>query len=229
MKVTENNGEIDNDRSSGGPHLSQESSLSHISRRKALGAAGVAVGAVMTTSIGEAAQTDGPVTLIPSEYETLAAVCARIIPSDENGPGAAEAQAVRFIDRGLGGALASSLVDYRTGLTALDIYSNTAHGGDFSTLTEAEQDEVLEAVQDNLATGFPANPAQFFNMVRGHTIQGTFSDPFYGGNANFVGWDMIGYPGVRTAVPAQYQQIGADHTPNHQSVYDFTMFDEGEV
>ena len=35
-------------------------------------------------------------------------------------------------------------------------------------------------------------------MVRTHTLQGTFGDPYYGGNANFVGWDLIGYPGVRT-------------------------------
>jgi hypothetical protein len=40
--------------------------------------------------------------------------------------------------------------------------------------------------------------AGFFNLIRTHTIQGTFSDPFYGGNANFVGWDLIGYPGART-------------------------------
>ena len=32
-------------------------------------------------------------------------------------------------------------------------------------------------------------------MVRTHTLQGTFGDPYYGGNANFVGWDLIGFPG----------------------------------
>jgi hypothetical protein len=40
----------------------------------------------------------------------------------------------------------------------------------------------------------------FFEMVRTHTIQGTFCDPYYGGNANFVGWDLIDYPGIRMAV-----------------------------
>ena len=39
-------------------------------------------------------------------------------------------------------------------------------------------------------------------LVRAHTIQGTFCDPYYGGNANFVGWDLIGYPGVRTIATA---------------------------
>ena len=44
--------------------------------------------------------------------------------------------------------------------------------------------------------------ATFFALVRTHTLQGTFSDPYYGGNVNFVGWDMVGYPGVRVAVTA---------------------------
>ena len=44
-------------------------------------------------------------------------------------------------------------------------------------------------------------------MVRSHTLQGTFGDPYYGGNANFVGWDLIGYPGVRTMVTAADQQL----------------------
>jgi gluconate 2-dehydrogenase gamma chain len=71
-------------------------------------------------------------------------------------------------------------------------------------------------------------PQGFFNTLRSHAIQGTFSDPFYGGNAGFLGWDMIGYPGVRTAVAAEYQQMGVEHAPNHVSVYDSSMFEPGE-
>ena len=40
-------------------------------------------------------------------------------------------------------------------------------------------------------------------------MQGTFGDPYYGGNANFVGWDLIGYPGVRLAVTADEQRLDA--------------------
>ena len=79
-------------------------------------------------------------------------------------------------------------------------------------------------VEAGVATGFPGNPAVFFNLVRSHTLQGTFGDPSYGGNANFVGWDLIGYPGVRTSVSADEQRLGADIPPNHKSAYDFGMF-----
>ena len=58
----------------------------------------------------------------------------------------------------------------------------------------------------NVATGFPTDASAFFNVVRAHTIQGTFCDPYYGGNANFAGWDLIGYPGVRLAVTQDEQR-----------------------
>jgi gluconate 2-dehydrogenase gamma chain len=46
-------------------------------------------------------------TLTASEANILEAFCARLIPSDANGPGAKEARAAHYIDRALGGALAS--------------------------------------------------------------------------------------------------------------------------
>ena len=61
-------------------------------------------------------------------------------------------------------------------------------------------------------------------MVLNHTHQGTFGDPFYGGNANFVGWDLIGYPGVRTIVTADDQRMGITPKPNHKSAYEYAMF-----
>src|ERR1700722_7846908 len=42
------------------------------------------------------------------ESEVLEAIVARLIPTDATGPGATEARAARYIDRALGGALASS-------------------------------------------------------------------------------------------------------------------------
>jgi hypothetical protein len=70
---------------------------------------------------------------------------------------------------------------------------------------------------------FPS-AAEFFALVRGHTIQGTFCDPYYGGNAGFVGWDLIGYPGVRTFASTDDQRLGADVPANHKSAYDYEMF-----
>ena len=60
-------------------------------------------------------------------------------------------------------------------------------------------------------------------------VQGTFSDPFYGGNANFIGWDLIGYPGARTTVAANLQLMDRKPEPSRKSAYDYGMFSKGEI
>jgi hypothetical protein len=67
------------------------------------------------------------------------------------------------------------------------------------------------------------NAAAFFNLVRAHTIQGTFCDPYYGGNADFVGWDLIGYPGLRLSVGPQEQRMRAPKAVR-RSAYEEAMF-----
>jgi gluconate 2-dehydrogenase gamma chain len=162
--------------------------------------------------------------LTPAEADVLEAICARLIPSDENGPGAAEARAARYIDRALAGFLAPNRQAYAAGLAAIDRHAVTAHGAAFPRLPAADQDAVLKEVEAGQAEGLPAGSSSFFNLVRTHTIQGTFCDPFYGGNANFVGWDLLGYPGVRTIVTPDDQRMGITLKPNHKSAYDYAMF-----
>jgi len=163
-------------------------------------------------------------TLSAAEAETLEALTARLIPSDANGPGALEAQAARYIDRALGGALASSHDAYRSGLAAIDGYARLSKGSPFAKLSAADQDAILRDMEANVASGFVPDAATFFNLVRAHTIQGTFCDPYYGGNENFVGWDLIGYPGVRLAVAPNEQRLDPRLTPTHRSAYEHAMF-----
>jgi gluconate 2-dehydrogenase gamma chain len=163
-------------------------------------------------------------TLTVAEANTLEAIAARIIPSDANGAGAVEARAARYIDRALAGALASSREIYRSGLAAVDRYAQMSKGASFVSLSPTDQDAVLGNMETNVAVGFETGAATFFNLVRTHTIQGTFGDPYYGGNANFVGWDLIGYPGVRLAVTETDQRLDRRVTPVRRSAYDYPMF-----
>jgi gluconate 2-dehydrogenase gamma chain len=161
---------------------------------------------------------DALISLTPAQAATLRAVVARIIPADENGPGALEARADRFIDRALAGALKNQREAYAAGLAAIDSQAQSAKGGSFAKLPAADQDAVLTAMQ-----GMP-----FFNMVRTHTIQGTFSDPFYGGNQDFAGWNLIGYPGARIVVSANLQRMDVKPEPSGKSAYDYGMFKKAE-
>jgi gluconate 2-dehydrogenase gamma chain len=174
----------------------------------------------------EAAAREPLESLTAAEADLLDAIVARLIPTDANGPGATEARAVHYIDRALGSALSSSRQAYTTGLSALDRYSRSSRGKPFTELSTTDQDSVLIDVETGAATGFAGGSAAFFAIVLAHTHQGTFGDPYYGGNANFVGWDLIAYPGVRTMVTAADQQHleKNDLKANHKSAYDYESF-----
>ena len=215
-----------------------------ISRRELLRRAGLAgavavVGPALSSGDADAlsAQANAPAArplaraalenLNTAEADVLDAVVARLIPSDASGPGALEAGATHYIDHALGGPLASSRQAYTAGLAALDQYARASRGKPFIGASAAEQDAMLSEVEAGTATGFAGGSTAFFNLVRAHTIQGTFCDPYYGGNANFAGWDLIGYPGVRTIATVDEQRLGADVPRNHKSAYDYDMFTKG--
>jgi gluconate 2-dehydrogenase gamma chain len=196
------------------------------SRRELLRRAGFigAAVAVIPVALVRGQGVRGPQTLSAAEFQTLEAIVARVIPTDENGPGATEARAAEYIDRALAGALASSREAYAAGLASLDGYARATAGSAFARLGPAAQDAVLRDLDANVATGFTPDAASFFNLVRAHTIQGTFCDPYYGGNANFVGWDLLAYPGIRLGVSAAEQRLDPRLTRTHRSAYDHAMF-----
>lgn len=219
-----------------------------ISRRDLLRTAG-AVGAAAVTGSGEATAQAPAAAIAPAaapaarpreayesltarEADTLEAIVARLIPSDATGPGAIEARAAHYIDRALAGALHDQVDAYRAGFAAFDRYCRMSRGKPFVELSATDQDSVLIDVESGAATGsgagFAGSSAAFFTMVKQHTWQGTFGDPYYGGNANFIGWDMLGYPGVRTMVTAADQQRLEKNQlpPNHRSAYDFDGFNK---
>ncbi len=177
---------------------------------------------------GGALQDAAPQVLSVPEMDLLDAVAARLIPNDATGPGAVEAGATRFIDRALGGALAGSRQAYSAGLAALDRYARSSRGKPFRDLSPTDQDSVLVDVETGAASGFAGGSAPFFAMVLGHTHQGMFGDPFYGGNKDFAGWDLVRYPGIRTMVTATDQKnLEANQLKaNHKSAYDYEMFNK---
>jgi gluconate 2-dehydrogenase gamma chain len=187
--------------------------------------------AVVPLPVVPIARTAGPLlNLTAAETEILSAMIDRLIPSDEVGPGAIEAGALRFIDRALSEAESSSADAYRGGIAALDRYSRYSRGAPFIELEPRDQDSVLIDVQTGAATGagtgFEGSSAAFFNLVKDHTWQGTFGDPQYGGNAGFVGWDLIRYPGVRLRVTDEEQRMLEAEAlePARRSAYDFGQF-----
>jgi len=130
--------------------------------------------------------------------ETIAAFTERLMPGAPGKPGALEAGVLRYIDLALAGAYAELQEFYRHGLAQLDAYCHKTHNAPFARLEAARQDEVITALEQNKADGFAWPTARgFFDILRRHTMEGMFADPIYGGNQNFAGWRLVGFPGAQ--------------------------------
>jgi len=138
-----------------------------------------------------------------SEALLIAAAAARIMPSDETGPGAQEAGVVIFIDRQLAGPWGRDRYRYAAEPFEDDVAPEFGYQGKaaprdvyreglkllagFDQLMPAQQDEKLRQIENTT----------FFRLLRQNTIEGMFSDPLHGGNIDMVGWQLIGFPGPR--------------------------------
>src|SRR5436190_24295187 len=141
-----------------------------LTRRELFRRAGLIVGAAVVVPVASAAappQASAPQealrTLTRLEYDTLDAICSRIIPTDANGPGAREARAARFVDWGLAGALANTRDQYAAGLAAVEAHAIASKGASFAKLSPAEQDAVVTDLSQNKV---PQAPQGFFNTVQ---------------------------------------------------------------
>lgn len=136
-----------------------------------------------------------------SEALIVAAAASRIFPSDESGPGANEAGVVIYIDRQLAGPWgrdrhrytqppfdedAAPEFGYQGKASPREIYREAIKGlAGFDRLSTADQDQKLKEIENT----------RFFAFLRRNTIEGMFCDPIHGGNADMVGWQLIGFPG----------------------------------
>ena len=140
-----------------------------------------------------------PEVLTPEEWRTVEAVTGRIIPTDHE-PGAIEALCVNFIDKSLAREDAQLLETYRDGLPALASICDERFRKPFHALSGPEQDSLLAELEDEAAKDWGAkstSSSDFFETLRSHTIIAFLSDPKYGGNHDFIGWKVMGYPGPR--------------------------------
>lgn len=136
------------------------------------------------------------------EAKIIQAAAARIIPTDESGPGATEAGVVVYIDRQLASGYGTDKYRYTKGPwvdadplnfgyqgkdTLQDVYRAGIGllGKDFAGLSAEEQDQRLEKIERT----------RFFTLLRQNCVEGMMCDPMHKGNEGLVGWKLIGFPG----------------------------------
>ena len=141
------------------------------------------------------------------DSKTISAFVERLMPSAPGKPGARDAGVQNYIDHALSGAYANLQDFYRRGLAALDAHCRETHKEPFRRLSAAQQDEVIGVLEQGKAASFTWPSAQaFFNTVRTHTMEGMFADPIYGGNKDFAGWRLVGFPGAQPEFTAADMQ-----------------------
>lgn len=162
-----------------------------------------------------------PVALTQTELSTLQAVMSRLIPADEELGGATEAHAYAYVDQALNNSYAHQLPLYQNSLAGLNRVAQANGADSFADLSPAMQDDVLGQLESGELDDQIDSGADFFGVVHQHTLEGTFCDPIYGGNHNFIGWDMLGYYGLMYVYTETQQEVGTDVEPAHQSIEQF--------
>jgi len=158
-----------------------------------------------------------------AQMAALGAMLARMLPSDENSGSAADAGAHLYIDGQLAGHYAALLPIYRQGLGALDAAAKVQDASSFAVLTPTAQDAIIGQMEQGKLTGTSLTDGgkTFFALARRHMLEGLLTDPMYGGNKDFAGWALVGFPGIQLNFNAQQQALNSKDPRSPHSIADF--------
>jgi hypothetical protein len=98
--------------------------------------------------------------------------------------------------------LAAWQAQYTQGIKDLDKLA----GGDFTKASRQSQDKILAA----------HSVSEFTSLLFGHTIEGLYASPEYGGNRGLAGWQEIGFPG--DIQPRGYTADEVERSDGHDPV-----------
>ena len=168
-----------------------------------------------------------------AEFDFIDAAVERLIPADSLGPGAKEAGVASFIDRQLSGSYGRAETWYmrgpwekgtkeqgyqlrlnpaqlyRAAIRDIDAYCQHTYGNkNFAQLDAGTRDQVLTGLEKDEIKLANVPAKQFFEMLVQNTTEGFLADPMYGGNRDFIGWKLIGFPGPRYNYAKEIEQYG---------------------
>jgi gluconate 2-dehydrogenase gamma chain len=180
---------------------------------------------------GSNAQLTTYLFLNSDESSFVEAAVARLIPEDDQWPGALKAGVPNYIDKQLAGAWGVGERLYRSGpwqpgtpsqgyqlpFTPAELFRTSIDAINkalaqaatpFTTMSSEQQDAYLTGLESGGKDlgGVPSNV--FFDHLWECTIEGFFSDPVYGGNRDMVAWRMIGFPGAYSSYYELVDQHG---------------------
>ncbi len=166
---------------------------------------------------------------LTTDWKTIGAFCDTLMPKTELTPAATDVGVILFIKN----ICAQKFVGYklirpknkteelyRQLVTRLNLLSKEHFKKNFIELRAEEKREVVEGLSSSASAvvGYKVagmedkksySDLELYSLVRTHVLQGHFSDPSYGGNKNFKGWEALRYTCHFNYPKAQ------DHCPAH--------------
>lgn len=166
-------------------------------RRDFIKTAGLAFGSVLLFP-SCLKQTTGYRFFTKEEAGCIISICEQFIPKDQS-PGATDAGVIFYIDRQLSSVFHYDQDTYREGIKNLQAYCKENYKAAFELMGSDDQLKVLNAMEANQIgeDQWPkGKPAEFFNLVLSHTMQGFYGSPIHGGNKDYMSFEMlrIDYP-----------------------------------
>lgn len=170
------------------------------------------------------------------ERSFVEAITERLIPDGEDNSGARGAHVAEFIDRQLSSPYGrawrwymqgpwedgipeqgyqSKLTPsqlYRTAIKDIDAWCMQHHRQPFVGLGGDAQDQVIHGLESGSIALAHVPAETFFTMLWNNTQEGFLADPIYGGNYNFTGWKLVGFPGPRYNYVNEIEQYGKRYT-----------------
>jgi gluconate 2-dehydrogenase gamma chain len=199
--------------------------------------AGGALGTLLSCAQQSSLQAQNrPAFFTDDERNFVSAATARLIPEGDDGPGALAAAVPFFIERQLAGSFGAAETWYmqgpwptgkpeqgyqlsytpaqlyRAAIGDIDDYCRRTLQQPFRALTAEQQDQILHGLESGTVKLASVPSDAFFTMLWQNTQEGYLADPMYGGNRNFAGWKLIGFPGPRYNYVEDITRYGKRYT-----------------
>jgi len=107
---------------------------------------------------------------------------------------------------------------YRAAIAGIDAEAQKRQQKTFSQLDASAQDALLTQLEKGEMSLPGIDVKTFFELLVQNTIEGFLADPLYGGNRDFIGWKLIGFPGPRYNYVAEIDQYGRKYDMPYVSI-----------
>jgi gluconate 2-dehydrogenase gamma chain len=176
----------------------QQAPLGGLDRRTLLVAAVATAGAFGPSCSREPAAPPPPPPGADEATETfvpvLVALAARLIPSDELGPGAADVDIGTFFRRVFADPRLSTVHPLlKRGCAFVMQLARRETKQAFTALEPGVQDEIIGRLVDNAVRPNGFSAPTFIRIVMALTLEGFLGDPRHGGNKDGLGWRAVGF------------------------------------